>query len=420
MKISNFHLPKSFLDLAKGHLLSQLIGVFSSVLIAKIYGPSALGVFSVFFTISAVLSTLNTARLECILFLDQERNDQHNNSIGLIIITLFFTIVSLTIFFFIPQFIVEKYFVNRLLLLSSAVIAFLTSLKNIFQNLNLLQDNYSKIKNSKIIFTILRYGSQFLLFYLTKSYWGLIIGYSIAIIYTLVFFYNELNFVFKEFKWLTFKTTINKYKDLLKYALPGDITNTIAINIFPILLIAMYSDTLAGNYFMSHLILSIPLTFLHSVVSPVFFKTSVTMVKAQNPKALFIYTTQLVKRIFLTISLPLIILMFYGEELIVFFFKEEWRNTGRFIEIFAVYFAFRVLYSPISSLEESLSKNKISLLINIYFTIILFGSFYLWKDTLSIFEIAFRISITTTLGYLFLLIYFFKLLHKKANLLLNK
>ena len=415
MKILNIHLPKSFLDLTKGHLISQIIGAISSVLIAKIYGPSILGVFSVFFTMSMIFSTLNTARLECVLFLDQNNRAQQNNSIGLLGVVLGFSFLYVVLGLFMPEDVIIDYFVSKSLFYFIVLGACLNSMKMIFQNLTLLKDDYRKIKYSKIIFTVIRYVSQFLLFYILTDHWGLVVGYLIALIFVIIYFSKGLFFSFKGFDFVMFLQTVKNYKGLIKYAFPGDLVNTISVNIFPVLIIGAYGEKLTGNYFMSFLILSIPLSFLHSSVAPVFFKKTVVFVNENNWGKLYSYVFLILKRVFLFLSLPLLMFTFIGEELIVFFFDEEWRNTGVFLEIFSLLFAFRVLYSPISSLEESLSKNHISLLINIYFIFILLGGVYFGRVYFSIFQIAKFISIMTCLGYFALLIYFLLILKSKAK-----
>ena len=176
--------------------------------------------------------------------------------------------------------------------------------------------------------------------------------------------------------------------EILKYAISGDAINTIAVNVFPVLLLATYGEELTGNYFMAFLILSIPLAFLQSVISPVFFQKSVVLFQEESHDQLLKYTQSIVKRIFLMISIPLLLLILFGEDIIVLIFKEDWRSTGKFVQIFALMYGFRVLYSPISSLEETLKKNKISLMVNIYFMLVLFVSLYVGKNDFTIFQIS--------------------------------
>jgi len=407
MKFFNIHLSKSFIDLTKGHVISQIIGAISSIFIAELYGASALGVFSVFFTTTTIVSTLNTVRLESVLFLDQEAKEQQNNSVGLLWVMLLSTFIFIIISLFIPVNYIEKYFVNRALLLFIIIGALFNSVRTMFYNLELLHNNFKRIKYSKILFTVAKYCAQFGVVIFTTNYLGLVFGYFLGVLLVIIYLKKNITFWVKDFSLLMFKNTIKRHAGLLKYALPGDIVNTIAINVFPVLLKASYGDTLTGNYFMSYLFLSIPLAFLHSVISPVFFKKSVKLANEFAYQELLTYTFRIVKRIFVVMSLPLLIVLFVGNEIVVFFLNEEWRNTGVFLQIFSILFIARILYSPISSLEEVLKKNHISLLVNIYFVIVLFLGIFAGRETYSIFEIASFISVFTALGYLFLLFYFY-------------
>ncbi len=413
MKVFNIEIPQSFLDLAKGHVISQVLGALCSIWVAKLYGAAALGVFSVFLTSVIMCSIINTCRLESILFLDQNEGDKKNNTLGVLRVAVIVSLLFFLIGMVLPSSLVEKYFVNRILLLAVVLTAFFNSIKTLLEHVTLLRSDYKKIKKAKITFTLVRYSVQLLLVLIVASYYSLIIGYFLATTIVLLYLYKSSE-IGVNFNRAHFKETVKRYKSLLLYAFPGDVVNTIAINIFPLLLMSNYGKILTGNYFMSYLVLSIPLTFLYAVVAPVFFKKSVLLVKENRIKELYNYTFSIVKRIFLMVSIPMFVLVFIGKEIVVFFLGEDWRNTGEFIEIFAVLFAFRVLYSPISSLEESFHKNNISLLVNVYFVLVLFLTVFLGKNLFSIFELAKIITGLTSLGYIFLTLYFYFLIKKRS------
>jgi len=413
MKFLKAHLSSSFLDLTKGHLVSQFIGALGSVYVAKIYGANLLGVFSVYYTVTMIFSSFNTGRLESMLFLEQQTTKRRNNLTGLLWIILMSSILLFSLSFLVSNQIIHKYFVSRTVLYFAILTAMLKSMSTLFQSMNLFSENFKKLKKAKILFTIVRYFLQFLFFYLSIQTLGLVLGYLIASVIILLYYFDGGEIIIKKLNIAMFKRSIKDHMEILKYAISGDAINTIAVNVFPVLLLATYGEELTGNYFMAFLILSIPLAFLQSVISPVFFQKSVVLFQEESHDQLLKYTQSIVKRIFLMISIPLLLLLLFGEDIIVLIFKEDWRSTGKFVQIFALMYGFRVLYSPISSLEETLKKNKISLMVNIYFMLVLFVSLYVGKNDFTIFQISTCISIFMSLGYCFLLVYFFGLLKAK-------
>lgn len=411
----SFEFPLGFLDLTKGHLVSQVIGMICSIVIAKIYGPGLLGVFSVYLTTTAILSTINTFRLESVLFLSPKSTEKTNNTLGILLIVLVVTFVFATLTLLISERFLKEFFVSKNVVFLAILSAFVKSITVIFQNLAILSESFRVIKTSKILFTISRYSFQLLFFIFSIHYLGLIVGYLLALLILMIYLLAKINLGVVKFSLNQFKKSIFKFYDIILYAFPGDLINSVATNVFPILLMSIYGDKITGNYFMAFLILTIPLSYLQAVVSPVFFKKSSEFALESRYKDLLKYTTTIVKRIFFLISIPVVLMIFIGEETIVFFFKEKWRDTGRFLEIFSILFSIRVLYSPIACLEEVLKKNKISLLVNIYFVFVLFASIYLGKDVLSVYQIAKCISVFMASGYLFLLIYFLFKLNKKSK-----
>lgn len=413
MKFLKIQLPSSFLHLTTGHVISQVIGAVGSILVAKIYGANLLGVFSVYYTLAMILSSFNTGRLESILFLEQHKVKRLNNVSGLILIILVTSSLLFVASYLISSKVINEYFVSRDVLCLAILTAMIKSIYTLFQSMILFSENYKKLKKAKIGFTIVRYSFQFLFFFIYIHFLGLILGYLIASAFVLIYYYYGNEIVIKRLNVLMFKKSIKEHVEILKYAIPGDAINTITVNVFPILLLSMYGEKITGNYFMAFLILSIPLTFLQSVISPVFFQKSVELYGKEHYSQLLKYTSSIVKRTFFLISLPLLILLLFGEEIVVFLFEDDWRATGKFVQIFAFMYGLRVLYSPISSLEETLKKNNISLIINIYFMLVLFACLYVGKNYYNIFEIAIMISVFMSLGYVFLLVYFYRLLKAK-------
>ena len=83
---------KDIFLMLKGTFIAQIIGIIGSIVLAKIYGSESYGIFSLFISISSVLTILNTVQFDkCIVTINNKSESKNlmNSLFLLSIITSF-------------------------------------------------------------------------------------------------------------------------------------------------------------------------------------------------------------------------------------------------------------------------------------------------------------------------------------------
>ena len=93
------------LTLSFGTVFSQIIIIFFSPVLTRLYGPSAFGILAIFLSITSILGVIGCLRYECAIVLSETDNEAIN-LLGLcILFVLCTTAISVLLFFFGSDFI---------------------------------------------------------------------------------------------------------------------------------------------------------------------------------------------------------------------------------------------------------------------------------------------------------------------------
>lgn len=397
---------KGVFTLLKGTFIAQFIGFFCSIWIAKLYGTTEFGVFSKFLSISAVFTIFLTLRLESALVLSKK--EQENSSI---ITAVFYNIfivgcLSVLLLFFTPENYISSLNLTKFILFSALSLGILKAIESIYiLHLNRVKE-FSKIANSKVIFTILRYGFQVLLFFqLEKS--GLIIGFLIAsfLVCILLFILSKVQFASVSFN--RYKSIIKENKNLVVFGTLSDNLNTVNINFIPIVFGFYFANEQIGKYFLAVTLLSIPPTFISNSYAKVFFLKTSELYNNHIENLYNFIKNSTLKLTFITL-LFFVVAFLLSDVFISTFFGEEWSKTSLYIKILIPLFFLRAVYNPLSNLEEVFKKNHIGLLFNCYLIIVNIVSLYYGFTSKNFTSALILISVTNSLGYILISSYFFK------------
>ncbi len=136
--------------LLSGSTLSQLIQIFATLFVARIFPPEYFGQWSLFVSIAAVLSIAACLRLENAVVIDQKEDIA--TKLIMICVVSAFMIAALVYMAFLIFYVFDFDFVRRIklfFLLPFSV--FFTACGNVFINLLLRQESYKNIAVSKVL-----------------------------------------------------------------------------------------------------------------------------------------------------------------------------------------------------------------------------------------------------------------------------
>ncbi len=417
MKLKLYNKPLSFfqkniLILFKGTVISQLIGLIGSLVLAKIYGAEAYGTFGIFVSISAVLAIINTLQLNHAIIIAKNQHESKNLVNALFMLALILTFFWCLFLGLSSIFVEEVNSKFNIILLAIFGGLFYTYI-NILESDFTFSKNFKPIANAKVLTTVFNIGFQ-LLIYNKFKFLGLIYGNLIAIIVITLYYFIVNNGFTIKINLTLLKQSITNNRSIIKYILPSSLLNSTSINLIPILLVAFFSLKESGEYFLSIKILAAPLFLISSSVSKVYYQKSAELLINAKEK-LFDLTRKLTIINFFIMFTFIVFINTIGITLLEYLFNKNWENLRIFTLILSFLIIAKSLFNPISNIIIVLNKNYISLLFNSYLLVVNITALVIGNAFSNIIISISLLSFFGGLGYVFLLIYFLKKLKKLKN-----
>lgn len=387
----------------RGNLIAQIIGVLGTIYLAKIYGEEAYGIFGLFVSILGIVNILNTLQLEkCIIIAEDKKESVFWFNYILKIIPI------LSIFFIVCVYIISQFStfgnLNIYVLIGLLFCSIVSSINIVHNSLFTFLKDFKILSNSKVFITLSNLIFQITLYFYYNIY-GLILGFvatqTILCIYFFTRNFSQLNLT-KEIKT---KAYLNSRKKIIKFLLPANFLNSLALNLMPILILSFFGAAEAGVYFLSLKILGIPLFLISSSVNDVYFKQSSELINT-NKIELYKSTKRLIKTNTLIMLTFLITINTIGVFILEWFFKTSWENLNIYIFILSFLMLARITFNPISSLIVVLNKTYEGLIFNSYLFIVNLIAIYLGYYFDNIIITIITLVVLGSLGYLFLLLHF--------------
>ena len=350
---------KALTYLLTGAIIGQLIGIFTSPIISRIYTPTEYGVFSQLTSLLTIISLVATLRYDEALLLPKK------NSIAKILahLSIFFSF-SLSSFAFLIIIFIYYYnqsFIKSLWpeILLLPLMVFYASVINTANAWRTRENNFSfvakiqvfrSISSSflKIIFGVIGFHSFGLLL-------GLLISDFISIIlnkdiFNNIFFNNIKRLIFKQSR----KT--KEYIDFPIYGTSQVLISSLWIQLPPLLIGKVYGSSFAGQYAMALLLIQYPIAIMQSALRQVLYPKLTSLYN--NKLKLFkstLYTTSLMYFLYL---IPAVIIFFHGEIIFNFIFGDKWIMAGRISQILVVSSFISVGKTPSILLARIFKKQK--------------------------------------------------------------
>jgi len=389
----------------RGNLIAQIIGVFGTLYLAKIYGEEAYGIFGLFISILGIVNVLNTLQLEKCIIVAKDKNESSfwfNYILRIIPILSIFILLTI----YLISFFSNSSELNIYIILGLLFCSIVSSFNIVHNSLFTFLKNFQILSNSKVFITVSNLFFQIILYYFFDIY-GLILGFIITQTILSIFFFKKNVLFLKSIKDPKTKTLLSSRIEIIKFLLPANFLNSLAINLMPILILTFFGAVEAGVYFLSLKILGIPLFLISSSVSDVYFKKSSELI-VKNKQELFITTKKLIKTNTLIMLVFLLVINTIGVFLLEWYFEKSWENLNTYIFILSFLMLARISFNPISSLIVVLNKTYEGLLFNSYLFIVNILAIYLGYYFQSIETTIITLVSMGSLGYLFLLIHFLK------------
>lgn len=389
----------------RGTVISQIVAILGSLYLAKQYGANAYGIFGVFISLTSIFSIVNTLQLEKNIITAKILPNSKNWYNFLTLSTPLVAGVFLFIFYSLNKLGILNT-IDEPLIICSFLGSLFVALFIVNESFFIYRKKFKLLSNSKVLWTIINVGIQIALFYKYQFY-GLVYGYIISQGLIVLFFFIKNRKFFGVPKKREIKNDLKKHNTIIKFLLPGNTINALAIHLMPIFIAAFFSKEQAGVYFFVTKLLTAPLFLISSSVSQVYFQKASELYHSKKEDILGL-TIRIVKGNVLLMLLILLIINTIGMYLLEWYLGSDWENIRTYTFILSILILARTSFNPISSLIVVLNKNQTSLIFNIYLFITNLIAIYIGYMYSSIIVAITILSIFGGGGYVAMLFYFIK------------
>ncbi|MDR2237578.1 MAG: oligosaccharide flippase family protein [Chryseobacterium sp.] len=402
-RINNNHITTIF----KGNFISKFVLVIGGLLLAKYYGSSEYGVYSIYLSIMGIFSIVLGLAQEHQIMLEGNDEDISNNFSASAVISLAVTLISFLLVFIpfsIPKDILFLGIFSGFIYLLTNNAKFLLAKKKLFKLVSVLTITDSVIS---FLFQVV--------FVFFKIENGLIIGSLIGFIAAFIaaFYYSGKYFVKPDFK--RYFANARTRPEIFKYTYPSTLINALGNNIMPILISLYFIDSLLGVYSLAVKIMSVPLLMISSSIATVYYPKAAEIYNQGKPKAeLFAYTKKMSLMNFYIIFALYVLINVVGVPLLQLFFNKNWEHLGLFIFLMSFGYLTRSLINPISDILLIVKKSNVALVFNIYLFLANIAAIFIGKEKGIVYLVGI-FSLLLFLGYGFLYFYIMFILRKNES-----
>ncbi len=357
--------------IVSGTTVAQLITMLSSLLVARLYDPGMFGIYSVFSSLVTILVVASCLRYEFTIMLPKTDKEAINLLALSLIINLAFSLVLMPVFFFFGHDIANMLntpgVAEYLWLVPLAV--FLTGAYNAINYWNSRKRQFGRLSTTQVSKAGSLAGVQLGAGYLGRASSGALIGaytigQAVATISLGLRVFREYRGVFRaSLDRRIMKDKMREYRDFPLFDLGSGFINVLSLQI-PVLILTIYfSKEIVGHYSWGLMFVQLPASLVGTAISKVLYQRTAAAIHVSKEKLSQI-VEQVTKQLMSIGFLPIMLLMFIGEDLFSFFFGAKWAEAGTYAEILAFWTLIVFVSSPLSTVLNVMQKMRMVLVYN--------------------------------------------------------
>ena len=379
---------RNVLTLMTGTTIAQAIPIAISPILTRIYTPEEFGLFGLYISIVTMLSVLATGRYELAIMLPKHDRD----AINILALSLIITItISITFLFIIMIFnshittlLGNPTISNWLYMIPISI--FFTGIYQSFTLWHNRKKRYKDLAKTRVIQNATMGLSNIGLGLMHTGFFGLIAGLllgQILSMYKLIttsLLHDKKTY--NQISNLKIKALAKKYIQFPKYDILAAFSNVASQQIPHILFNALFSSTIAGYFYLTQRMMSMPVNLISSAILDVFKEqASKDYKKEGNVKRLYSATF---KKLFLLSIIPSVIIYVYSVDIFVIVFGEKWSVAGEYAKILVPMLFLRFISNPLSFMFYIGEKQKLNLVLQFLAFIGVLLSFYLANTAIEV------------------------------------
>lgn len=356
------------LKLVSGSVIAQALGILLIPIITRLYTPGDYGVFQLFISISSIIVVISCLSYQMAIMLPKEDEDSVN------IVALCFTLVLSTSIITGSIFIIFSRFIGDILNTPdlSQYLIFLPFF--VFLNGSFMVLNYWMIRRTQfggvatanvtnsITTKVVQIGTGVSAASPLGLIVGLIAGYGAALLIMIQRVRGDLT-LFRSITPEKTKAVAIRYKRFPLLTSWSTVSNSLSLQITPLMLAAFFSPVIVGFYGMAYIVVSMPMSLIGHAIGQVFFqKASEEKNRTGSVKTV---VREVHHRLVSFGIFPMLVLMIIGEELFGFVLGAQWSFAGEYASILAPWLLFVFIASPLTTIFNVLEKQAVALSFNL-------------------------------------------------------
>ncbi|MCZ0703001.1 O-antigen/teichoic acid export membrane protein [Natronobacillus azotifigens] len=383
-KLLRNNFSKNVFMIAGGTAIAQVLNLFFSPIITRLYTPDEIGILTIFTSIISILIIASSLRYEIAIPIATKEKQAVNLLVLSFVILLLYVVMLIIIvgvgnsFLFIfgntNQITKFRWFIPLGVLFLGC-----------YQILNrwaLREKNFKAISKTRVSQTVFGELSKITFGISNFGPIGLIIGKIIShSAGTLTLSKSLLNRreLFQLVSLKDMKCVWKRYYHFPLYSGPDKLLHTFTMQLPIIFLASIYGGGVVGFYGLANNIVKLPMSLIGKSVADVFYSEIASMGK-ENPQKIKELTDSLQKKLILIALLPLILLLLGGPFLFSLVFGDGWYQAGEYARLLSILVFFNFITTPISNITsvfERVRESFFLVVLRLILVLIVFGIVYL-------------------------------------------
>ncbi|MFD0621039.1 lipopolysaccharide biosynthesis protein [Paenibacillus sp. GCM10027629] len=355
---------KNVLIMLSGTATAQGIGILATPILARLYTPTQYGQLSVYMSLLSLAALFSSIGYERAIPMEKEEEDVPSLLMLCMTITVFLSVVLLAVVILLAPIINKLWNINGVILLLP--LSFLGyGLYNTLSYWALRTKSYGPLSRTKWVQGIGSLMIQLVSPFIGLGKMGLLLGDIFGRVSgtgTLLTRYlrskgGEVSFLPWRGRGYKMLSLARRYRQFPVYVTGGALFNAAVLQSMPLFMSTYYNLHEAGAIAMVDRILGGPLMLLGMSVSQVFYAEAMELSRTR-PRELESLFYQTFRRLCKLGVIPILLIMGVGPFAFQWVFGNEWMDAVKYIPLYAMLYGVNFLFSPLSSILESLRLQK--------------------------------------------------------------
>jgi O-antigen/teichoic acid export membrane protein len=364
-----FHRTKfvnQVLTLLVGTGISQVIQVVTMPVVSRIYSPTDIGIYAIFFSVTSILTIPSAGRYDRAILLPKEESDAIHLTLSSAAIVLGYCVLLFVIITVFGGMLAERFEKQeiKIWLAFIPISVFFLSMYQIFTTFLNRMARYRELARNRVVRAVVMGGVTIGFGMMSMKpmglVWGAIIGTVIA---TCLLFVDIARIYRSDRTPISYRRSVDllkRYRDFPKYSIAAALANGVSMEMPILLLTAFFGPSIVGYYSLASKAIGVPSSLIAYSFGDVFQEWASKEIHARaNCSIIWMKTAKYL----LFVSTPFFIILFFIAPFAVpFVFGSEWATAGTYMQILIPFYYLAFTASPLSRTLFLMEKQVVDLI----------------------------------------------------------